>query len=108
MGIESSTGKSRSRGPAGKGGGGGGSGIAPGKSGTLERSSTLDSVGSGSGAAGGLNSRDGRRTWTDAESDRLREVVELSDGEPLGMLLQVMWAGLFLWLVLEVSLFGRG
>lgn len=28
-------------------------------------------------------SRDGRRTWTDAESDRLREVVEHRSGENL-------------------------
>lgn len=46
------------------------------------KSRTIDGSGSGAGAgAGGLNSRDGRRTWTDAESDRLREVVEHGNGK---------------------------
>ena len=87
-GMESSTGKGRSRSRAGKGG----RRASPGKSGgsghnldgSLERSGMFDGAGGGSGGAGagGLNSRDGRRTWTDAESDRLREVVEHSNGEP--------------------------
>ena len=86
--MESSTGKGRSRSRAGKGG----RRASPGKSGgsghnldgSLERSGMFDGAGGGSGGAGagGLNSRDGRRTWTDAESDRLREVVEHSNGEP--------------------------
>eukprot|EP00752_Nemacystus_decipiens_P015179 g13519.t1 len=84
-GMESSAGKSRPRSRAAKGG----RGSSPGNSGThnlgvgLEGSGTLDGIGGGSGSggagAGGLNSRDGRRTWTDAESDRLREVVERSN-----------------------------
>ena len=74
-----------------------GGGTSPGQSGALDGSldrdgtdGALDGVGGAAGsggcasAAGGLNSRDGRRTWTDAESDRLREVVEHSNGEPGG------------------------
>lgn len=33
------------------------------------------------GSGGGSGARDGRRTWTDAESDRLREVMEHRGGE---------------------------
>lgn len=93
--MESSVGKKghrRSRSRTGKGGGhsrgtspGGNSGNSGTLDGSLERSGggggTFDGGGSGGGGAGGLNSRDGRRTWTDAESDRLREVVEHSNGE---------------------------
>ncbi len=42
---------------------------------------SMSNTNSSNSGSSNSNSRDGRRTWTDAESDRLREVVEHREGE---------------------------
>lgn len=46
-----------------------------------EREKVKTTPGSGGSGGSGAGAKDGRRTWTDAESDRLREVMEQPGGK---------------------------